>query len=180
MTKVGILSENVKVILVLQFQREKTERERCEERTQWHEPAQRIQLGGSRTAGWRRGVGGAASPMSLSPTPPGMTRSLARSKGPTWPSVPRLRFRGSHRGGKEQKVTFQLSASVSGASLIPKKLRSTMQTEIKEVCFQGWGEEEWGGGVQTGFERRFLRACSHHVHGYPYPSERARTCRTTK
>lgn len=59
MTKVGILSGNVEVIFVLEFQREKTRRERCEGRNQRQETAQRIQLGGSRTAGWRRGVGGA-------------------------------------------------------------------------------------------------------------------------
>lgn len=67
--------------------------------------------------------------MSLYPTPLGMTRSLARSKGPNLPSVPRLRFRGaptvSHctlrgppsRGAKEQKVTFQLSVSLAQLQL---------------------------------------------------------------
>lgn len=57
-------------------------------------------------------------------------------------------------------MTFQLSASVSGASFIPKKLRSATQTEIKEVCFQGW----WGGGgrpaLNASFCVRVLTTCT--------------------
>lgn len=91
MIKVGTLGES-QGDYFLQFQREETKNEGCERRNQLQKIAQRIVLTSSQTAGRHGGSDGATSPMSLYPTPPGMTRSLARSKGPNWPSVPRLRF----------------------------------------------------------------------------------------
>lgn len=131
--------------------------------------------------------------MSLYPTQPGTTCSLARSEGPNLPSVPRLRFRGAptvrrytlpgpswprlalpgppSRGAKEQKVTFQLSVS---SSQLWGSVYSEKSLDLSEAG--GFGVFALAGREQgksasaclkqaaSGFERLF--ACAH-IYFYP-------------